>query len=133
MSLAKLNDVSVGKKLGASFALLIILTAVIAVIAITTLNDYNQRSLIVAGASAAESYLLDARTEEKNFELRGDDSYLEHAKELADQAVDRLLPLKDVLASAENDARIYYIAENVNTYKSQLDELARKLESGIAG
>jgi len=82
MSLAKLNNVSVGKKLGVSFALLVLMTVLVAVIGVTTLDSYNQRSLIVAGASSAESYLLDARTEEKNFQLRGDAQYRQNAEKL---------------------------------------------------
>jgi methyl-accepting chemotaxis protein len=106
MSLAKLNDLSLGKKLGASFALLIILAAVIAVISITTLNSYKQHSLVVSGASSAESLLLDARTEEKNFQLRRDQQYLQNTKQLIDQAVETVLPLKDAIASAEDDASL---------------------------
>ena len=129
MSLAKLNNVSVGKKLGVSFSLLVLMTVLVAVIGVTTLDSYNQRSLIVAGASSAESYLLDARTEEKNFQLRGDIQYRQNAEKLVDQAVETLLPLKKVLTSAENDARIDFIAEQAPIYKKQLDELARNLES----
>jgi methyl-accepting chemotaxis protein len=125
--LTKLNDVSVGKKLGASFAILVILTALIAVISITSLNAYNQRSLIVAGASSAESYLLEARTEEKNFQLNRDAKYRRSAEQLVDRAVDRLLPLKDLLVSAENDERIDFVAEQAEIYKERLNDLARNL------
>jgi methyl-accepting chemotaxis protein len=129
MSLAKLNDLSLGKKLGASFALLIILAAVIAVISITTLNSYKQHSLVVSGASSAESLLLDARTEEKNFQLRRVQQYLQNTKQLIDQAVETVLPLKDAITSAEDNARIDFIVANAKTYKTQLDELASNLEN----
>ena len=129
MSLAKLNNVSVGKKLGFSFALLVLLTILVAVISITTLQSYNQRSLIVAAASSAESYLLDARTEEKNFELRLDDQYRRNAEQLVDKAVNVLQPLKDLLATPENIQKIEFIEENADVYKRQLTELAENLDS----
>jgi len=132
MSLAKLNDLSVGKKLGASFALLVILAAVIAIISITTLNTYKQHSLVVSGASSAESLLLDARTEEKNFQLRRDQQYLQNTKKLIDQAVETVLPLKDAVTSAEDDARIDFIVANAKTYKTQLDTLADSLDNDFS-
>lgn len=129
MPLAKLNNLSVGKKLGSGFTLLVILAAAISVISITTLNSYNQRSLIVSGASSAESLLLEARTEEKNFQLYRSKEYLENSKGLVDQAVQTLLPLKDLFASAENDARVDSVVENAETYKTQLDELSWSLDN----
>lgn len=66
MSLAsKLNNVSVGKKLTGGFAFLVFLAVMIAVISIQTFSQYNQRSLIVAAISSAESSLLEARADEK--------------------------------------------------------------------
>ncbi|MBB5321059.1 methyl-accepting chemotaxis protein [Marinobacter oulmenensis] len=132
MSLAKLNDVSVGKKLGFGFTLLIVFTAIIAALSVSNLNAYNQRSLIVAGASSAESYLLEARTEEKNFQLLRDTSYREEAEQLVQNAADTLMPLKGILASPENHARIDFVAENVETYKSKLEDLAFALDNNFA-
>ncbi|MGM0951547.1 MAG: methyl-accepting chemotaxis protein [Pseudomonadota bacterium] len=132
MPLAKLNNVSVGKKLGSSFTLLLILAVAISVISITTLNSYNQRSLIVSGASSAESLLLEARTEEKNFQLYRSKDYLENSKGLVDRAVETLLPLKGVLASAKNDARVDSIVENAETYKAQLDDLSWSLDNDFS-
>ena len=129
MSLAKLNNVSVGKKLGASFALLVLLTVVVAVISVTTLQSYNQRSLIVAGASSAESYLLEARTEEKNFQIRRDDNYRRSAERLVDNAVGALEPLRSMLVRREDRQKIDFIANNASVYKSQLNELADNMES----
>ncbi|WP_303290093.1 methyl-accepting chemotaxis protein [Marinobacter sp. SS5-14b] len=126
--LAKLNDVSVGKKLGAGFAVLVLLTAAVAIIAINTLNAYNERSLIVAAASSAESYLLDARTDEKNFQLRRETRYLEAAEQLADKAAETVLPLKDVLVVPADHERVEFIIENVRIYKSQLEALSRALD-----
>lgn len=129
MSLAKLNDVSVGKKLGAGFALMVILTVIVAVIGVTTLDDYNERSLIVAGASSAESYLLDARIDEKNFQLHQDETYRKNAERFVDNAVNALEPLRPLLTVREDTAKIDFIAENADIYKRQLAELSRNMES----
>ncbi len=128
--LARLNDLSVGKKLGFSFALLVLLTAVVAVEAIITLSTYNERSLIVASAGNAQSSLLDARTDEKNFQLRRDDTYRRNAEALVDQAVNALLPLKDILVIPEDRARVDFVADSSTQYKTLLAELARNLDAG---
>ncbi|MGM0951548.1 MAG: methyl-accepting chemotaxis protein [Pseudomonadota bacterium] len=129
MSLAKLNDLSVGKKLGASFALMVILTAIVAIIGVITLDHYNERSSIVAGASSAESYLLEARIDEKNFELHRDEKYYRSAEQRVDSAIDALQPLRAMLTVPEDLAKIDYIIENAENYKSQLAELANNLEN----
>src|SRR5690554_1404946 len=116
--LARLNDLSVGKKLGFSFALLVLLTAVVAVEAIITLSTYNERSLIIASAGNAQSSLLDARTDEKNFQLRRDDTYRRNAEALVDQAVNALLPLKDILVIPEDRARVDFVADS-STQRSE--------------
>ena len=99
-----MNNLSVAKKLTGGFAFLVLLAVIIAVISIQTLSQYNQRSLIVAAASSAESSLLDARTDEKNFQLRGDAKYIEQAKALADSAAATVAPLRGVLSSSPNPA-----------------------------
>ena len=117
------NNLSVGKKLTGGFALLVLLAVVIAAISIQTLSQYNERSLIVAATSSAEAFLLDARTDEKNFQLRRDADYIERAKSLADKATDLVAPLKEVLVVPADDERVDTIITGVKKYKALLDKL----------
>lgn len=61
------NNISVGKKLAAAFTFVVILATILAAVGINTLSLYHNRSLVVAGASSAESSLLNAKAAEKTF------------------------------------------------------------------
>lgn len=120
---SSLNNLSVGKKLSGGFAFLVLLAVIIAIISIQTLSQYNKRSLIVAAASSAEASLLDARADEKNFQLRQDPKYIEQAKSLADDAGATIAPLKEMLEVQADHERVDSIIAGVNEYKSLLEEL----------
>ncbi len=77
---------SIGGKLAAGIALLILLSVVIGAIGLFTLNNYGERSLVVADVGSVESALLEARTDEKNYLLRREDQYLERVTTLTDAA-----------------------------------------------
>lgn len=125
MSLAKtMNNISVGKKLAGGFAVLVLLALVIAGLSIQTLSQYNERSLIVASASAVESNLLNARIDEILFLLRKDPAKIEASKALAQKASDIAAPLKEVLVVPADDERIDNIIAGVRKFNSLLDRLA---------
>ncbi|WP_336367626.1 methyl-accepting chemotaxis protein [Marinobacter sp. C2H3] len=124
-----MNNLSVGKKLAGGFAFVVILAVILAAFSINTLNSYNHRSVIVAKVSDVQSRLLDARTDEKNFQLRRDDKYIDSAKDLADKGAAILPSLKEMLVQPEDDARIDAIAADIDQYKQTLDQL----QAGISG
>ncbi|MDX1453674.1 MAG: methyl-accepting chemotaxis protein, partial [Oleiphilaceae bacterium] len=118
-----LNDISVGKKLGAGFGVVVILSGVLLLISLNAMSDYHRRSVIVGEASSAEAFLLDARVEEKNFQIRKQSDHIERAKELADQAARTVVPLKSVLVVPADDQRVDDIVSGVTKYKKLLDQL----------
>lgn len=123
MSLAsRLNNLSVGKKLAGGFTLLVFLAVMIAVISIQTFSQYNERSLIVAAVSLAESSLLEARSDEKNFRLRRDSQYIESAKRLANSAAAKVAPLKEVLVVPPDSEQVDIIIASVEEYGMLLDK-----------
>lgn len=126
---AKLNDVSVGKKLGAGFGLLVLITAILVFISVTTLGDYRERSVIVATVSSAESNLIRARVEVKDFQMTRDANHRREAERLADRAAGALTPLKEVLVVPADDDRVDSVVEYIQRYKSLLGELAQNLDS----
>ena len=124
------NNIPVGAKLGAGFAVVVLLSALLSVLGLNSMSDYNRRSLIVGEVSSAESLLLDARVEEKNYQIRKQAEYIANAKELADQAVETLRPLKDMFVIAADDERVDRIVSGVTEYKALLDQLQASTESG---
>ncbi|PSF13371.1 methyl-accepting chemotaxis protein [Marinobacter fuscus] len=133
MSLSSsLNNISVGKKLSASFALLVIMAAVIAGSAINIFSEYNQRSMIVAGAGSAESALLEMRIEERNFQLTRNERHRQAAEDLLNDAIDTLQELRKLFIVPNDHARVDFIADEGKAYSAQLSELARNLDANQA-
>jgi methyl-accepting chemotaxis protein len=127
-----LNNISVGKKLAAAFAFVVILATILAVVSINTLSLYHERSLVVAEASSAESSLLNARAAEKNFQLRRQDTYVAEAKSLANDAAETAQRLKDMLVVPEDDARAQGIIDGVAEYNRLIADLELRIDDGPA-
>lgn len=122
MSLSRtVTCASVGLKLAAGFFTLVVLAVVIAVTASIALKGYAVRSLIVAGASSIESYLLDARTEEKNFQIRKEQRYIDAAKERANLILESAAQYKRLLDQFQ--ANIDESAAVLDPIEGQLVEL----------
>ncbi|MBU2955808.1 methyl-accepting chemotaxis protein [Marinobacter sp. F3R08] len=128
-----LSNISVGKKLGIGFTITLLFSVAIIAYGWNTMSAYKQRSFIVGEASSAESYLLDARIREKNFQIRGDNHYIETAKERAERAVSVLLPLKDILVLKEDDERVNHVVDGVRKYKALLDDLEESVQQSMRG
>lgn len=113
---------SVGKKLSTGFIFLTILAAGMAAIGIQTLNKLNQDAQSVSLATAAESSLLRARAEEKNFRIRKDEEFADAAITHADKAAALVRQLKPVL-STENDLQLAdEILAGVDQYKILMED-----------
>lgn len=131
MSLSSaITNVSVGKKLAAGFVSIVLLAAVIALISINTLGRYHDRSQVVAMVSSAESSLLFARTEEKNFMIRGDAKYINQAKAESSEAAQIAGDLKSRLVVPADLERIRKIIGGVGDYHDLLDKLVANMGEG---
>ncbi|SFR67496.1 methyl-accepting chemotaxis protein [Marinobacter daqiaonensis] len=121
MRLASLfTDLSIGLKLAAGFALLIVLAVVVGASGFLALDNYSKRSLNVSTAYEIEVRLLNARRAEKNFLLRQDQSYVEKAVELTDQASARAGELGARLNDPTNRDRIERLQTRIAEYDQQL-------------
>jgi len=128
MSIASsLNNISVGKKLAAGFAFVVILSVAIAALGINTLKEYHSRSLIVAAASSIESSLLSARVEEKNFRIWTQPEYVEEAKNHVRQAARDSEKLLDQLTLPEDNARAQGIIDGVADYVKLINDLESRI------
>jgi len=122
------NNISIGKKLGAAFTFVVLLAVVIATLGISTLSLYHDRSVIVAGASSAEVSLLNARLEEKNFQLRREATYADQARSLASDAAEEAKALKELLVVPEDDERAQGIIDGVKDYNRLIGRLQAQID-----
>ena len=90
-------NLTIGLKLTLGFAILIVLSTVLGLIGIGALDRYGNSASDAASTSAIESAILAARTEEKNFLLRGDISYAEAAQQKLRLAEEIAATLADAL------------------------------------
>jgi methyl-accepting chemotaxis protein len=75
------KNLSLAKKIAGGFAVLIILTVLVAVIGYNSVQTLNRRSEIADDANRLIKYMLEARREEKNFIIRGDADYINAVKQ----------------------------------------------------
>jgi methyl-accepting chemotaxis protein len=131
MSLSSaITNISVGKKLAGGFVSIVLLTAVIALISINTLDQYHDRSQVVALVSSAESALLLARADEKNFLIRREAKYINQAKAESSEAAQIVGDLKSRLVVPADLERIRKIVGGVDDYHDLLDKLVANIEAG---
>jgi len=118
---------SIGGKLAAGITLLILLSVVIGAIGLITLNNYGERSLVVADVGSVESALLEARTAEKNYLLRKKDSYLERVTTLTDAASLQMEDLKTRLMIPAHIDRLNSMQAGIRQYQQNLSALANTI------
>jgi len=118
---------SIGGKLAAGITLLILLSVVIGAIGLFTLNNYGERSLVVADVGSVESALLAARTAEKNYLLRKQDQYLERVTTLTDAASLQMEDLKTRLVVPAHIDRLNTMQAGIRQYQQNLSALANTI------
>ena len=121
-NLSKLK-LSLGLKMASGFAVLILLTILVGATGYVALEQFGGRAAIVADASAIEADLLQARQDEKNFLIRGEQRYVEEAIANTRQAFERVGVLKSKLPEPGDQARVEQIREGIEAYELQLQEL----------
>lgn len=115
-------------KLGSGFALLILMSMLVAGIGLFALDMFSQRSTVVAIVSDMESSLLEARSEEKNFLLHGDRQHLKAARTKADNANEHVQSLRERLVVPADLERLATIESNVADYQAQLSKLEQAVK-----
>ncbi len=124
-----LGNLAVGKKLAASFAILLILLIIVSVVGIFSLNDYNRGVSIVKHANDTEIALLEAERAEKNFTITQDSKYIQRALKYVGEAKSAVTPLIDMQqAGSEDRQQAEQILEGARTY----EDLLKRYETSIS-
>ncbi len=116
---------SIGAKLYSGFAILVLLSLVVGAIGIMALDRYGARSLIVAETSSIEAAVLEARTDEKNFLIRGEQEFLDQNTAAIDLAARQLASLQNNLVVPADLARVEAMLDGIRDYRKEIALLAQ--------
>lgn len=124
------GNVAVGRKLTASFGILLILLIIVSTVGILSLNDYNHGASIARYANAAEIDLLEAERDERNYTITQDSQYIERAIEFVDEAESALASLIEMNDEGSEDRQqAERILDGVRSY----GDLLKRYETEISG
>ncbi|WP_165856426.1 HAMP domain-containing methyl-accepting chemotaxis protein [Marinobacter sp. JSM 1782161] len=123
------TSLSIGRKLGIGFAVLIILSVIVGAIGLQALNSYTGRAVIVGQVSALETRLLEARLAEKSFLLEPTDANLEAAREQSAAARQVAESLETHLTAAADRQRLEQVKQGSTRYSQLLSDLAATSEA----
>jgi methyl-accepting chemotaxis protein len=125
-----LGNLAVGKKLAASFTILLVLLVIVSGVSYFSLSDYNRGVSIVKHANTAEIDLLEAERDERNFAITQESQYIERAIKFVDEARSALVRLIDMSREGSEDRqRAEAILDGVNSYEA----LLKRYENNISG
>lgn len=125
-----LGNLAVGKKLAASFGILLILLVVVSAVGISSLNDYNHGASVVRYANTAEIDLLEAERDERNYTITQKPQYIEQAIEFASDATAALKTVIEMQPKGSEDRRQ---AEEILDGAKSYEALLKRYETGISG
>ncbi|WP_372972925.1 methyl-accepting chemotaxis protein [Marinobacter sp.] len=120
-----LANLAVGKKLAASFGILLLLLIIISTVSVSSLDDYSRGVTIVREANAAEIALLEAERDERNFTISQEKQYLDSAIEYVDIAKQALASMIEMNATGSTDRQhAEQILDGVSSYEALLEQYA---------
>jgi len=124
------GNLSVGRKLAISFAILLLLLAIVSGVSFFSLSDYNRGVSIVKHANTAEIDLLEAERDERNYAITQERQYIEGAIAAVNDAKTALSPLVDMnKEGSKNRQKTEKILEGVRSYA----ELLERYQTDISG
>ena len=124
-----LLDLSVRKKLMAGFGLILLITLCTVWIGHWALETSLTRFDNLLGVNAIDSKLTEARQQEKNYIIRGDNKYLAQAVALADEISTQAKTSEARLQLPENKALMRQIQKDVALYRAELLHLQETTDS----
>lgn len=102
----RLADMGTAKKLAIGFGLVLLLTALVAMIGVTSLRSISQRFDVLNDMSAINRLVLEMRQSEKDFVLDASDAAAKDVREHAAQLSERVARLKALPDQAATMARV---------------------------
>ena len=110
------RNLRVGAKLGVGFGIVLLLTALITFVASSALHGVTDRVGKADDVNRMVKFLLEARQQEKNFVIRGEQKYADGVKEKVDSLIAQGKETKDRFADQYNKDEMDKVITAVNAY-----------------
>ncbi len=118
-----LRDMSIGQKLLASFAIVLILTAALGIVAIMELKAMHSQAVVMEKAADLKEEIQAIRQQEKNYLLRGDHSYVNKVNAGLEELKNTAAELESLVTLAENRAELEEVKSGIQEYETAFNEL----------
>ena len=134
-----MSNMRLGVRLGVGFGVVLLLTAVVAVVGFTSLQRVSQSAAIASDVDGLVSMLMDARREEKNFQLRGFDvldgdtqNAVQKLHGIVTEIGSGIAITSDAVTSDEDRRDLARMSEQVDVYQAAFDEYVTLEQTKIA-
>ncbi len=117
----------IGTKIAGSFAIILILALVVGAAGIISLQSYQKSVEAASAAKTLDTMILEARTIEKNFILRGDDSYLSRMEEHLEKIVTLTRDTIDIVDKQEEKQLLQKVLDGGSSYGKAFNNMVESL------
>ncbi|WP_432738410.1 HAMP domain-containing methyl-accepting chemotaxis protein [Maridesulfovibrio sp. FT414] len=111
------KNLKLGLKLGISFALMILLTAVMAFVGFSGMSGIQERVIKADDVNRMVRMILEVRMQEKNYILRADPSYLQKHEELLTSLKSQVTATDKKFTQQNNHNQMNELGKAVNSYE----------------
>lgn len=118
-----IDNLGIRTKLTGAFALMLLLTILVGIVGNQGLSVFSNRSTIVGLLDQANQKLVEARVQEKNFLLTGDDSHVAEAKAHGQSVLDLSQELEKLLLATADREVLGDIRAGINQYETLIDQV----------
>lgn len=129
------KDLRLGVKLGLGFAVVLMLTAAVAIVGYTGLNSVQSRVDKADDVNRLVRFILDGRIKEKNYMLRGDSESVEQHAEVISRLLEQTRQTSDKFQTQLNRDQMAEVMQAVERYQQAFTryvELAGRKDAAMA-
>ena len=117
------KDMKLGPKLFAGFGVVLLLTTALGVVAVMQIGNMKAQNGVMEKAAELETSIKDIRQQEKNYVIRGDQSYVDKVNKDLEEVKSLAAELESMVTLAENKAALEEGLAALLEYESAFEEL----------
>lgn len=122
------KNMRLGVKLGLGFGIVLVLTAMVAFMGVQGMNAVSQRVVKADDVNRLVKYILEARQQEKNFLMRGDQEYIEKTLAKTAQIHKQAISTRNLFSDKLNKDQMDQVMAAVKDYETAFKTVTDKVE-----